>query len=245
MIAHGITDRASVTPESDEVRIRRAHARRREDDRYSMFNPGHLFTLQERERAVLKLLKQQGAGDLAPLRILEVGCGTGTWMRDFVRWGARPEHMTGVDILPERIAQARGLCPAKLTLLEANATSLPFDAASFDLVLQSTVFTSILNEGVRQAVALEMIRVTRDTGLMLWYDYHVQHRANPDTRPVSRTEIRRLFPECTVRLTRITLAPPIVRLIAPYSWFACECLGALPLARTHYLGAIHKNSCDR
>ena len=97
----------------EEARIRSAYAdRSRTDRRYSWFNAGHLFLVQERERQVLALLNRCGASQLETKTILEIGCGTGYWLREFVKWGARPEHVTGVDLLPERVALARQLSPA-------------------------------------------------------------------------------------------------------------------------------------
>lgn len=52
---------ASPRPSNDEeARIREAYARRQGGDRYSWFNPGHVFTAQERECRLLGLLKRYG-----------------------------------------------------------------------------------------------------------------------------------------------------------------------------------------
>jgi hypothetical protein len=66
----------------------------------------------------------------------------------------------------------------------------PYADSSFDLVLQSTVFTSILSSDIRKRVALEMIRVTRRGGAILWYDYFRNNPRNPDVRSVTATETR-------------------------------------------------------
>jgi hypothetical protein len=57
---------------------------------------------------------------------------------------------------------------------------------------------------------------------------------------VKKREVQRLFPGCRIELRRITLAPPLVRLLAPYSWLACYVLGQIPWLCTHYLSAIRK-----
>ncbi|MBI4686402.1 MAG: hypothetical protein HY756_01245 [Nitrospirae bacterium] len=59
-------------------------------------------------------------------------------------------------------------------------------------------------------------------------------------RGVKKNEICELFPNCSIDLNRITLAPPIARLIAPYSWLACYILERLKIFNTHYLGVIRK-----
>jgi SAM-dependent methyltransferase len=226
------------TISDEEDRIRNAYARRGHAARDSFLNPGHLFMIQERERRVLPLLARYGFAQLGDARILEVGCGTGQWLRDLVRWGANPVRISGIDLLPDRIAAAEAACAAGIRLACGSATSLPFADADFDIVLQSTVFTSILDRGVRGAVAAEIRRVLRPRGVILWYDYHLDNPANPDVRGVSRRDIDDLFPGCEIDLQRVTLAPPLARAIAPYSRIACEWLQLIPLLRTHYLGII-------
>jgi len=226
---------------AEEERIRSAYARRGHPARESWFDPAHRFMLQERERCVLPLLARHGFDRLESVRVLEIGCGTGQWLRDFVKWGARPEHITGVDLLPDRLEAARQWCPRGITLECRSAAALMCPDRSFDLVLQSTVFTSILDAAMRSAVAAEMRRVVRLSGLILWYDYRVDNPANPDVRGVGKPEIHELFPDCHIELTRVTLAPPLSRALAPYSRLACELLQTIPLLRTHYLGAIRPN----
>ncbi len=65
---------------------------------------------------------------------------------------------------------------------------------------------------------------------------------NPDVRGVKKSEISFLFPGCTIDIKRVTLAPPISRILAPYSWMACYLLEKLKLLNTHYLGIIRKAS---
>src|SRR6266446_3567457 len=125
---------------TEEARIRAAYAKREEDDaRYSWSSPGYQFMLQQRERRLLALLRRYGFAALESKTILELGCGTGQWLRDFVKWGARPENVTGIDLLPERVSKARRSCPPAVCIQCASAAQLPFSNARFDLVLQSTV----------------------------------------------------------------------------------------------------------
>jgi SAM-dependent methyltransferase len=232
---------SSESLHAEEARIRAAYARRRGDDvRYSWFSPGHLFMLQERERQILTLLRRHGFAALNAKRILEIGCGAGYWLREFIKWGARPENITGVDLLPGLVAEAQRLCPSDVQIRCDSAAKLAFPDATFDLVLQSTVFTSILDADVKQQIAAEMMRVVKKEGLILWYDYHVNNPWNPDVRGVRKREILRLFSGCRTTLHRTTLAPPLLRLVAPYSWLVSYILSRVPLLCTHYLGVIRK-----
>ena len=157
-----------------------------------------------------------------------------------IQWGARPENVTGVDLLEGRVAQAKRLCPARVEIHGANAATLSFPDKTFDLVFQATVFTSILDADLKKRVAAEMRRVVKSEGLILWYDYHVNNPWNKDVRAVKRKEIYQLFPNCRIDLKRITLAPPLARALAPYSYLTCYLLEKLPPLCTHYLGVIRK-----
>ena len=226
---------------AETERVRAAYARRpARDARYSWFLPGHLYLMQQRDRAVLDALARHGLADLEGMRVLEIGCGDGNWLRDLVRWGATPERLVGVDLLADRLREAVRRGPPGSGFAQVLGGELPFRAGSFDLVIQSTVFTSILDPAVRAAVAGEMLRVLRPGGRVLWYDFHVNNPANPDVRAVSHAEIRGLFPGCAVDARRVTLAPPVARRLAGWSWLACRALELLPFLRTHSLAVITK-----
>jgi len=196
--------------------------------------------IQERERRLLTLLNRYGFASLKEKKILEVGCGTGYWLREFIKWGALPENVTGIDLLADRVSKARRLCPPAVRIQCASAAQLPFANERFDLVLQSTVFTSILDPDLKRRVAAEMMRVVKPEGLILWYDYYVNNPWNSDVRGVKRREIALLFSGCRIELERITLLPPLARLLAPYSYLGCHLLEKLPPLCTHYLGVIQK-----
>jgi hypothetical protein len=63
----------------------------------------------------------------------------------FIQIGAQPENLFGIDLLPEKIAQAKLLCPRGGHLECQNASRISCGKDFFDLALQATVFTSILN----------------------------------------------------------------------------------------------------
>ena len=226
--------------ENEENLIRTRYAKRKLDSKYSLFNPGHLFMIQERERFTLDLLRNQGITPLGQKTILEIGCGTGFWLRQFINWGVQPQNITGVDLLPDRIAQAKELCPEVMQIHIGRATKLQMEDAQFDLVLQSLVFSSMLDQSMKEHTASEMLRVLKSDGAILWYDFHYNNPSNPDVRGIKKKEIYHLFPDCRITLWKITLAPPLARSLAPYSWLVCYLLEKLKVFNTHYLGIIRK-----
>jgi len=224
---------------SEHQRVAEAYAKRNTDDpRYSWLHPGHLFMIQGRERAMLNLFRREGIQPAQVDRLLDLGCGQGYWMREWIKWGLPRERAVGMDLLTNRVREARAAGPRASLLLAGSGATLPFAAGAFDVVYQSTVFTSVLDPMIRSEIAHEMIRVLRPGGHVIWYDYFADNPRNSDVRGVRKKEIHQLFPDCTILLRRVTLAPPIARAIAPHSWWLATALEAVPLLRTHYLGII-------
>lgn len=203
---------------------------------HTLLNPGDLFIIQQRQSELLDMLRREGFFSLSDKRILELGCGAGGVLREFLSFGATPGLLHGIELLPQRLAVARSAAP-HLPLVNGDGRHLPFPDRSFDLVMQFTVFSSILDNDVRCAIAGEMRRVLKPDGVILWYDFWI-NPVNPQTRGVNPSEIRGLFPGCRYSLRRITLAPPITRRLAPYSWMGCYVLEKLRIFNTHYLGCI-------
>lgn len=229
----------SAVRRDEETRIRRVYeARRGLESRYSWLRPGHQLIMQSAERGLLAALRRAGIASLRDARVLEIGCGTGYWLRALVQWGAQPNAVAGIDLLADRLTQARGACAPSVMLAGASATALPFPEATFDVVMQVTMMTSVLSPDVRRGVAAEMLRVLRPAGVVLWYDFFVNNPRNPDVRGIGRAEIASLFPGCRVRMRRVTLAPPLSRLVAPLGALPAALLGAIPLLRTHYAGTV-------
>jgi len=233
-----------MTGEDDIARLRREYARRERSEsvrgRYSLFSTAGLFIRQQRQRALVALLRRQGIRDLSGLSILEIGCGDGGVLLEFVELGARPEHCGGVDVLSERIDRARRLLPSA-GLVVADAQSLPQESARADIVLQFTAFSSILDDGVRAKMAGEMLRVMAPGGLIVWYDFWL-NPTNRQTRGVRLREIRGLFPGCRYDVRRVTLAPPLARAIAPLSWTAACLVEACGCFNSHLLVGIRRGT---
>jgi SAM-dependent methyltransferase len=97
-------------------------------------------------------------------RILDVGCGEGYAEVSLGRLHLSQVRLAGVDLVPEKVAQARAETAAhnqRVWLAAADAARLPFVDASFD----STYCVAVLQHlrDVEPAVA-ELARVTREQG---------------------------------------------------------------------------------
>jgi SAM-dependent methyltransferase len=205
-------------------------------------NLAHYMRIQERHRKTLMLLQAAGYHTLEGLDILDIGCGDGNMLRQFLQWGGAPENMAGIELREAAVEKSHQLSP-DLDVRCGSATELPWPDSSFDLVCQHTVFTSILDAGMKKKVTSEMLRVLRDGGGVLWYDFMYDNPQNPDVLSVKKAEIKALFPNCQYHLCKITLAPPIARRI-PESLLPIfyPLLAVIPILRTHYLGILIKSN---
>lgn len=208
--------------------------------RYARFNPEVIAGTQERQCALVSLLKTQGIADLAGLDVLEIGCGSGSNLQELLLLGAKPENLVGNELLPERAEQARHMLPLAVRLFPGDASALPFEEASFDIVYQSTVFSSILDDELQCRIAEAMWRWVRPGGGVLWYDFTFNNPSNPDVRGVPLRRVRELFPQGRISVRRVTLAPPISRRVVRVHPAMYGVFNALPLLRTHVLCFIQK-----
>jgi SAM-dependent methyltransferase/GT2 family glycosyltransferase len=170
------------------------------------------------------------------LRVLDLGCGRGDLLPELAAAGIRPDHVVGVDLLPHRLAGARG---RGLQALVGSGTALPFADASFDLVAAFTLFSSITDASVRRGIAAEIGRVLRSDGTVVVYDLRLPNPANRALRPLGRRELATLFPGWRRDGTTITLLPPVARRLAPEPGRRYRTLTAVPVLRSHRLTVLH------
>jgi SAM-dependent methyltransferase len=222
--------------------VRERYARRvAQDPRYSLLNPAALMAVQERQRTLVRLFKRLGWNDLAQRTCLEVGCGTGSNLLELMWMGFAPEHLAGIELLPERHAAARDRLPAAVQLTLGDATQSAVAPESVDIVMQSTVFSSLLDDAFQERLADVMWRAAKRGGGVLWYDFTVDNPRNPDVRGVTLARVRQLFPHGRIDARRLTLAPPIARFVTRWHPSFYTLLNTMPLLRTHVLCWIGKD----
>lgn len=245
-----------MTQDRELQAIAQRYARRDERlaglERYSLLRPEVWQMLHERQAATLRLLAAHRAapgsslsgpdGPLPPAewRMTEVGCGAGGNLMDLLRLGALPQHLTGIELLPERLEAARAALPQQLRLLAGDASQAAVEPGSQDLVLQSTVFSSILDDALQRRLADAMWRWLKPGGAVLWYDFIVDNPRNPDVRGMPMARVRALFPQGRATVRRVTLAPPLARAACRLHPAAYRVLNTIPLLRSHVLALITK-----
>ena len=109
-----------------------------------------------------------------------------------------------------RIEQARLAIPGA-TLEAGDASSLPLADTSIDLAFQFTAFSSVLDDGMKHAMAAEMLRVVRPEAQCSGTTCVSAIRRIRRVRHIGLNEVRRLFPGLPLDVERVTLAPPLAR----------------------------------
>ena len=74
------------------------------------------------------------------------------------------------DLLFDRLEEASESLP-DCTWINANGQDLPFKDESFDLAIQFTAFSSVLDPEIKRDMAEAMLRVLKPDGGVLWYDF--------------------------------------------------------------------------
>ena len=151
-----------MTGQSEAARILREYEHRAEtipSGFYSLDKPANYFAHCQLARGVISLLGRRGLLPIKSKKIPDIGCGTGNWLLEYLQWGAIPSDLLGIDLDAARIAEARlRIQGARLRSRRRLARS-PLADNSIDLVSQFTVFSSILDDKMKHAVAAEMLRV--------------------------------------------------------------------------------------
>ena len=232
-----------TTPsETDAVRAR--YERRKNDiniDRYSLLNPDVWQSVHERQRVMLRLFAKLGLSNFADTKLLEVGCGAGGNLLELLRLGFQPDNLIGIELLNDRVVQANKVLPAGM-VRAGDAAGAAIPLASQDVVLQSTVFSSLLDDTFQEELANKMWSWVKPGGGVLWYDFIYNNPNNPDVRGVPVKRIRTLFPQAVITVKRVTLAPPIARRVCRVHPGLYSVINALPLLRTHVLCWIQKTA---
>ena len=120
---------------------------------------------------VVRMARARNASAGSPLRLLDVGCGTGHLLRMIGAALPTEAKLFGIDLSPHYIARARDMLPRDLdvSLICDNAEKLPFVDGSFDAVTSIYLLHEVPPE-VRARILSEMARVARPGGLVVAAD---------------------------------------------------------------------------
>jgi SAM-dependent methyltransferase len=236
-------DKKMSTFENEKERILKEYYRRKIEipgDRYAIWNPSALHTKHSKERCAIEMLHKYGAFPSADTPCLEVGYGSLGWLGTLISWGVREELLHGIELDHQRAAVAKSILPlAKLEI--GDASNMPFSAEQFELVIVSTVLTSVLEQDMRKSIAAEIVRVLKKGGSLIYYDFAFNNPQNPNVKGIRKKELLSLFKGLKGEVRKSTLAPPISRLVAPRSLILASFLESMSFLRTHLMAVLKKS----
>jgi SAM-dependent methyltransferase len=115
--------------------------------------------------------------------VLDVGSGAGMDSLVAAQMVGSTGSVTGIDMTPEMVAKARGSIAemglGNVTILEGSAEHLPFDDASFDVVISNGVIDLIPD---KDAVFSEITRVLRPGGRIQLADVTIQNPVSEESK---------------------------------------------------------------
>jgi SAM-dependent methyltransferase len=181
---------------------------------WAPFNPDEAAVRAQQLLSFAQLLRGAGRIDLEGLRILDLGCGTGRHLRQFLDMGAAPADVVGADLDEISLHKARALSP-NIRFELTCGPALPF-GTEFDLVTHHFVFSSIPSSAFREILAAEMLRVTRAGGLIYWWDMtHMAAAAGGTAVPLNA---RDLFPALPITELRVSRWPAPAKTLRACRW---------------------------
>ncbi len=160
-------------------------------------------------------------------------------------WGlAASSDLAGIELDGVRAEKAKRSLPAA-DLRVGDASCLAWEDERFDLVVLSTVLSSVHDEGMRRRICSEINRELKRHGVLLIYDAAVGNPQNVNLLPVKPRVLLDLFEGYCSTFRTVTLAPPIARFLAPSSWVLAEFLSSLRTLNTHFIGLLVKTGDRR
>ena len=200
-------------------------------DRWSSNAGGMGIAVDRRDAWLAQALRPVVGGT-----IVDVGCGSGALGVLLDAAGQRPARLVGIDLLEERLDEARRLVPWG-EFRQTSADDLGLGDGSADAVVTMTFWSSLTDSWFRRRVADEVARVLRPGGRLVVYDFRYPSPRNRHVRPVGRRTLAGLFSTWPIEVRSMTLLPPLARSPLAAGARRYAVLEAIPFLRSH-IGAV-------
>ena len=195
----------------------------------------HFYSERECHFKYAKIIKDNFPS-VNELKVMEIGAGTGSNLLYFKYLGIEWSNIYANEVSPERGISLKKNLPSA-TIHICDAIELDY-CETFDVVFQSTVFTSILSEEKKKMLANKMFAMTKKNGIVLWYDFIYNSPNNDKVKGIGKSEIKKMFPKAhKITFYKTTLLPPLARRMGRIYPFLNKVL--FPL-RTHLIAVINK-----
>ena len=178
-------------------------------------------------------------------RILDVGCGGGGDLHELAKLKYRCENITGIDVLPDRLAEAKQLWPQGC-FIEGDASQMQFEDSCYDLVFESTMFATLPDDVLSAGIAAEMVRVCKPGGYLLLRDWWTPKPRDTNYKALTKNRLRKLFAvgrdTHLIGIYKGALVPPVGRFLSarlPSLYFLVAAMMPLLVGQVSYL--LRKN----
>ena len=169
-------------------------------------------------------------------RVLDLGCGAGELGSSAATSGLQAQWV-GVDLRPEAIMAARARHPGG-TYHVASADEVPEASNSFDVVVAQLLFSSLPSRDLEASVAVEIQRLLRPAGWLVWCDLRLSNPWNRTMHGISTDRLHELFPRWTVTVRSAGLLPPLARRLGIATPVLYPVLSAISPLRPYLVGRL-------
>lgn len=211
--------------------------------RQTLTLPG-LFRDQILEYKLIENMLANHIQSLYDVRVLDVGCGEGRWLRKFVDWGAQPKNLAGIDVNSGIISLAQQLSAPEINFVAGHADVLPYQDKSFDIILVIGVLQHILDPILQQKIGQELLRVLSEDGMIISYNYNKRGRSRVTNTVLTKNiigieteELKNFFGDnVTIFYEDGFLSDGIIHYVAESEWGKLYDLAVNPTTINHGSG---------
>ncbi len=198
-----------------------------------------------------KVLQTILPADKSRFRVLDMGCGWGRYLNYLLQFGIQAENLYGLDLNKSFIEYARKQ-NSSINFYCGAGHELNLPPAKFDLILCMTLFSSILDSGIRKRIYDNIRKSLAPGGRIIIYDINESYICGKissngqditSIKPVSRKEIiNALKGNCSIRQNiNLGISKRILSLFNSNRVIICL-ISAFRLFTTHYLLVLRKKS---
>jgi SAM-dependent methyltransferase len=199
-------------------------------DKYYDLRPENYAIWVEFDREIAKIslkIERKSA------KVLIVGCGYGSELLLLLRYGFDIHNIFCVDILSERINYINslflGIGGAKAEEFNTNT----FPGVTFDLILCSTVLSSISSQEKRLELLNIFNTVSAKRSVIAIYDLIYRNPSNKDVTPINRKLIIKSFKNVSIITKKVTILPALSRKIFHKNTHIFNILQFFSIIKTH------------
>lgn len=218
-------------------RLQKIYHRRKilkKDQLYEWYNLDVHKNIFYHNTILAKYFKKIFGNDLSKIKVLDIGCGDGSFIRKLIEWGFKPQNIVGIDILDYRIKQCKEKTNKNVNFY---LSSLNSKFKNYDLVVANTVFTSILEDGSRKKFASNIYNAVKKNGWILIFDFRYNNPFNSNVRKITPKNLKSFWPQLKICYhSYLILIPFISRKISCLPHIIYDFLIFLfPFLKSHFI----------